>query len=760
MSKIPKLKTAIFDLESNGLLDTISKIHCLVIKDFETKEVYSFRSNESENTIEEGLKILENAELVVGHNIVSYDIPAIELIYNDFDLQTKIRDTLVLSRLVFSNQKQYDFRLYERKALPGYLIGSHSLDAWGYRLGYHKGDYKKEKEKEAKKLGITDKQEIHEYVWGSWNQEMEDYCVNDVEVTEKLYEQILEQHFPEEPIISEHQIHDLMAEVERNGFPFNLAEAEKLAEKLEEEMEVLKEETIAEFGRWYAPAKKVIVSPLWDDPKGINRSKDYAEPPIQYETYEEEYIEKDVPYKYCSETGDPIAFRDKKKVRQIETDEILWECDYSHKIWASPMIPKRSTTPKDSSKPRTGKGRAYSKVTLKEFNPLSRHHIIDRLTIIYGWVPTEFTETGQPKVDDSVLRNLGETIPLAEKLAELFYLKKRLGQIRDGKEAWLKHVKNGKIHSYTNTGGTVSGRCSHSHPNLGQVPAVKVLKHKDGKIWKGDKVKDIPKENYIVDMNKPPNRKGERPAIITGRDGDHGYECRKLFNVPEPFIQIGCDLSGIEGRMLAEFSYQYDNGHLANIILNEDIHKYNMLAGDLPTRDHAKTVFYALIYGAGDKKLGLIVEPLEEEHIQQSLGRQIRRKLMRALPGLNALNNEVSREAGKNWIAGIDGRRIAVRSKYSALNTKLQSAAALIAKKWVLLTRDYMEDEGLDHGWDYDYALLAFIHDELQAGVHNKYHKLYQKLVMQAAADAGTYFDIEIPVDSECKVGSNWAECH
>jgi hypothetical protein len=147
----------IFDAETDGLLRQVTVCHCLVIKDADTGQVWRFRKNKREDTIAKGLAMLDSADLIFGHNIVSYDIPMFEKLFG-WSPQAKIRDTLVLCRLLFPDQKDKDFRLHEQGKLDGKLIGSHNLESWGQRTGLYKGDYKKKKEAEGNRARHSPRQ--------------------------------------------------------------------------------------------------------------------------------------------------------------------------------------------------------------------------------------------------------------------------------------------------------------------------------------------------------------------------------------------------------------------------------------------------------------------------------------------------------------------------------------------------------------------------------------------------------------------------
>ena len=726
MPKHPKIKTAIYDLETNGLLGysdyykwdvrfgtprpPMNRIHCLVIRDYERKITYVFRDNGVEDTIQDGLEMLEEAEIVVGHNIVQFDNPALAMIFQDVCFQGIVYDTLPMCRMIFADQKDKDFRLAERGALPGALIGSHTLDAWGHRLGLHKGDYVKDCE--AKGMDP----------WESWNQEMEDYCVQDVAVSVLLYERCLRMDWAKSAIIMEHEIHDLMGRQERNGIHFNVDLAKALERALREETVKLEFKLIEHFGKWWAPEKKRIVKQQWEWPEGF-----VPEKPPTYKDIRPEHGE-----------------------------------DMSRAVWAEVTVPKGNRKLKDKLHPgcliHYNNDAPYCKIDWKEFNPGSRQQIVERFTTVYNWHPVDFTEAGRPEVSDDVLRTLGDAIPMAIPLAELFYYNKRLGQLADGKNGWLKKVSpEGKIHHYCNTGGTISGRASHIGPNLGQVPRVVFVP-----------VTDEKGEVVLKANGKPEMRIGK------GREGDHGWDCRRLFYVPEPWWMVGADLEGIELRCFGEQLAKYDGGAYLELVLSGDIHTYNQNVAGLPTRDHAKTFIYALIYGAGDIKLGSIVDPLLDEEEQRRIGKELRNRFMSGIPAFARLVADIQRQAKLGFIPGLDGRKLWVRSKHAALNTKLQSDAALIAKKWVLLTEQILEEPEqfrpflsqieveippLKHGWDGDFAHLLWIHDEEQLAVRDHVPEV-MKITEGAAGLAGKFFGYGCPIAAKAKKGHTWADTH
>lgn len=590
----------IFDLETNGLLDDVTTIHCMVIKDTETNEVSSYIGSH----VSLGLDRLQDADLLVGHNVIKYDIPVIEKLYPRFKVdKSKVFDTLVATRLIWSNIKDHDVKLMREEKLPKKLYGSHSLEAWGHRLGNYKGDYKGG--------------------WETFSQEMLDYNIQDVEVTDTLYQKILSKEYSRTALELEHGVAWLMAKQERNGFHFDTPKAALLYSKLVQRRGELERELKDYFGSWVVQLPDFI-------PQVNNKKLGYTK-------------------------GVPV-----KKSKTIE------------------------------------------------FNPSSRDHIADRLINLYGWKPIDFTEGGKPVVDENVLSTLD--YPPCKLLTEYLLIQKRAGQLSEGQQAWLKCEKNGKIHGSVNSNGAVTGRATHAYPNIAQVPS---------------------------------------------GGSQYGPECRELFTVPSTWFLVGADASGLELRCLAHYMAKWDGGKYGDVLLNGDIHTANKEAAGLAERNQAKTFIYAFLYGAGDAKIGTIVGG------DAGAGRKLKHKFLRSLPALGRLVEAVQEASKKGFLTGLDGRKLHVRSSHAALNTLLQSAGALICKKWLLILEEDLQAAGFKHGWDGDYAFSAWVHDEVQIACRTKeVAETVAKLAVDAVRKAGEAFEFRCPLAGEAKIGRNWSETH
>jgi DNA polymerase-1 len=326
------------------------------------------------------------------------------------------------------------------------------------------------------------------------------------------------------------------------------------------------------------------------------------------------------------------------------------------------------------------------------FNLSSRQQIAQRL-IREGWKPRRRTEHGQPIVDETTLSSLD--IPLAKKIARYLLLQKRVTQIN----SWIEKVHpDGRVRSGYRTLGAITHRMSCVTPNLQQVP---------------------------------------------GPQSEYGPECRECWTVAPGRTLIGTDLAGIELRCLAHY---LDDKDYTEELINGDVHTRTQRLAGLPTRAGAKTFTYALLYGAGDAKLGTIVGGGAAE------GRAIRQRYLRGMPSFDHLQRRITRESGSGHIRGIDDRMLRVRSEHAALNTLLQSCAAVVAKLWLVRVHEHLPAGAF---------IVAMIHDELcietDSSVSPEHIGQISKDAIQHVAGV---LDFNCPLDCDWTVGNNWSETH
>ena len=363
-------------------------------------------------------------------------------------------------------------------------------------------------------------------------------------------------------------------------------------------------------------------------------------------------------------------------------------------------------------------GHEYQKIKVVEFKPSSRLHIAKVMQERFNWRPKEFTPSGQPKIDESVLNGIDN--PEALLLKEYLLLDKRLGMLSEGRQAWLKQVKEtdvGYTIHHSCRPGPITHRMQHSHPNLAQVPA------------------------------------GRSP---------YGNDCRALFTVPKGWLLMGADVSGLELRTLAEEMTPWDDGEYAKVVVDGDVHTLNQNLVGLDNRDDAKTFIYALIYGAGNEKLGTIKDDKAKgERKLKRLGKAARKGLEDGLPALVKLTKAVRAQyKQKGFVRLLDGRRAYPRAEYTALNTKIQGNGAIICKWWVVLFAEKMEAAFGPQGWNGKWAALGFIHDEIQIAVRPEIHEEASRLALEAIAEAGILLGVTIPLAGKVTFGANWKETH
>jgi len=533
---------------------------------------------------------LEGDFPVVGHNLIGFDIPVLEKLWDITVDKSRVQDTLVMSRLANPQRE-----------------GGHRLSNWGEILGFPKGDHSD---------------------WTCLSPEMIAYCIQDVRVTAKAYNKMkLElRKFSPESIDLEHEVQWITQEQIRNGWLLDMRHAMDLLATLKERKLVVEDEVHKVFKPKWVDVKQVV-------PK---TKKDGS----------------------LSKVG--LTDEEYQKVQQ------------------------------------SGDRTPFMRKMLKPFNLGSRQQIGEYL-MDFGWEPCKLTPTGQPIVDEAVLSTVKD-IPQAALIAEYLMLQKRVAQV----QSWVDEANpdTDRVHGYVNTNGAVTGRMTHSKPNLAQVPA-----------------------SY----------------------SPYGKECRQCWIARDGYKLVGFDASGLELRMLAHYMNDKD---YTNEVINGDIHTANQNLAGLESRDQAKTFIYALIYGAGDEKIGSVVEGNRDE------GKRLRERFLSGNPAFKSLKGRIERAAGKGFLKGVDGRKIFLRHKHAALNTLLQGGGSILMKQGLVLLEDLLKLNAID------YKFVANIHDEWQIEVKESQAEFTGQLAVDSLIKAGEHLKLRCPMDGEYKIGGNWSETH
>ena len=596
----------IFDIETDGLYDQATKTFCIVIYDVTRAETFAY----GPDRIDDAIAHLATADVLIGHNIIFYDLPVLQKLHS-FVAKARIIDTLICTRIIWPKEKLYDLDIEQYPNVPTKIRGNASLKAWGWRLADNKIEFK----------------DFSEY-----SEEMLTYCKQDVQVTLKLYKHIVKEKYPESALRLEHDFALAINKQIRAGVPFDVDACLDLVDNLRRKKVELEEQ----LKQIFPPIKHKT----WFTPKVNNAARGYV---------------KDVP---------------------------------------------------------------FEKTIIEEFNPGSRKQIVERLKSKYGWEPEKTTEKGNPILDDEVI----EKLPYSEAkpLAEYMLIKKRLGQIEDGNNAWLKLVNNntGRMHGDVITNGCITGRASHRHPNMGQVPA------------------------------------GYSP---------YGKECRALFHAPQGWNMIGIDAKALELRCLAGYLAYWDQGEYAKLVINpeSDIHTINQKLFGVETRDIAKRLLYGMLYGCGAVKAGTIIDPNEKDEIVlRNLGKTAINSFLKGVPALAELKTKIeSYILTRQHLIGLDKRVLYCRSPFKGLNVLLQSAGAILMKQVVITIHKNIETNlSLPHGQEWEQVLM--VHDEVQLVCNPKYTEQIREQAMLAFPQAQEFFEFLCLIEGDSRVGSDWSATH
>lgn len=610
----------VFDIEADGLLPEITTIWCIGICDVAEKAVQSYSDMDSSlPSLKEGIERLAAADRIIGHNVIGYDIPAIQKVCGVHLNIEAAWDTMVVGALVEPTRR------------------SLALKTYGEQFNFPKGEYDD---------------------WSGYSAEMRAYMEQDVLVTLKVYEYLqsrlnhmFRNGYDFRPAIQlEHKVQQALVAQSLHGFRFDVKAAEQLEVKLTNDIDKLNITLEKVFRPLIRPVKG-----NWDF----------------------------------------------KRRNWVKADEF------------TPAV--------KNSRMNYSAGASLTRCKIEPFNPSSREQVAIRLNQEYGWVPLEYTNDGRPKLDEGTLSDLD--YPEASLLRDYFKKTKQLGMLSQGRAAWLKLHKNGRMHGYVRSCGARTHRMSHRAPNMAQV----------------DKSRDM----------------------------------RALFVPDVGQVLVGCDADALELRMLACYLYPFDRGAYGDAVLKgtkeqgSDPHTLNQKAVGLFSRDNAKTFYYAMIYAAGDRKLGEIIyndladadQPLPAKSKITELGKTGRTRIEKGVTGLGELIKKVQEEAEHKGAVRLPDGRSAETSVRSALNTLLQGSGSVLMKQALaIFYHELAPAEGLVHGEDY--SLLANVHDEQQMSARPEVADVVGGLFAMAINAAGKRLELPIAFSGDYAIGANWAETH
>ena len=697
----------VIDIEADGLLDTCSKMWCAVSFNLDTKETKVF-SDYTDSIVDGGtedfIEHLKECDQVIGHNFISYDKEAIRII-TGYEMTSEIVDTLLLSKLLH----------FTRYIPKGSGNGTrHSLATWGIRTGVAKP-----------------KQEQ----WEFWEESMLHRCQEDVKINVETYYKLIRE-IKEQPEIGkaikvEHEVAHISAMQVRNGWLLDQEKVLNNVEYLTEEIERLRLELEPSIPQKCTPKDPACT---WDQ---CNEKMD-------------NHWSK-VPATRLDHLQRPI-----KPVRMPHVPKILKDGRYDK--WTALWL---GISQEDAFGDRIVAG-PFTRI---EFKPvkLSQHKLIKEYLLKLGWKPTQWTyktdrtkkilrdERNQPlKNSPKITEDSFDSIPgeFGQNFARWSTLVHRLNTLknpRDDRKGWINVMReDGRISCDPDTLGASTGRMTHK--NLVNVPGTKAV---------------------------------------------FGKEMRQCFIAPEGKILIGADAAGAQLRLLA--GAMQDKEYLETIVsgveedeegnfVGSDVHTQNGLAAGLISRadvdwlrshgsddpdygtvhdrfvgcrGDAKNFIYGLLFGAGNAKMGILVNGGAKE------GGKLKDQFLNGFPKLKALIKKLNDEfeyhketTKEGYINGLDGRRVYCDSKHKLLNYLLQGAEA-VYMKYVLVYADKLLRKN-----NVDARLLVFMHDEINYEVSPKNLNKAKKILSHAFSKVGDSLPIGCKMASDPKVGKNWYEIH
>lgn len=703
-------RACVFDLEGNGLLranakaQKVTKLHCAVSIDTATGEIFQWRPWE----LEEAARFLSECHALIGHNILDYDLRALELLYPGWVRPAQVYDTLVMVRVIWPADTLWgtDLDLAGRGKMPPQFVKAHSLAAWGFRLGNYKGDY--------------------HGPWDVWSEEMQVYMVQDAVVNLDLWRRITSKIgwtvggqgayvWPALAFEIEHECARIILEQEETGFAFDREAAIALSAQLQNLKVSLEDGLVDHFGSWWQVVEEKTQA------KTVNRKRP-------------EFPDVTIPR--FGAKGQPL------------------------KPYVGPPIET------------TFEGSTFTRIDRITFQPSSRDHLGQRLKVQYGWKPSKFGANGKPTVDETTLKEIPEkNLPpaLRKTLLDYFVVVKTLGQLSVGRKSWLTFCSDdGRIHGRMNTAGAITGRGIHMDPNLGQVPGVEVRKEDHSLVLGIEGGFGAECRSLFMASTAIMSPNGE-DWELTGIDAS-SLELICLGQYLQPldggaFLARVCDpnrdphsehaeLTGLGRYDTKTVTYAYVYGASAGRVGEELIISEEEIVPLLNYKGLPQ-LLTSLRRRLGDD----YVEPDDMGKARLAKGRIVILKFEKGIPGIKDLKDNVTATAEqRKWLKGLDGRKLYVRKAHAALNTLLQGAGAIICKLWMVLVHRRLKAAGLLHG--IDYRQVAWVHDELQIEHRPGLGAVIGEIAKDAIREAGEILQMHGPLRGEAKTGRNWKETH
>lgn len=686
-----KDKTLVIDIETNNLLADMldfssfpyklkpdAKLHVVIIRDAYTDELFVAEGDKiTKDWMKESLK---DCKYLVQHNGIKFDLICLKLFgvldysigYLDepdtiFGEEVKIIDTLILSRLFNPDR-----------------FGNHALESWGERTGCAKMDFRGE----CIKRGLIPKDSPKGYEFKNYTPLMTEYCILDTEVGKRTFFALVQEKGDykgwDRAIKMEHKLADLAIRRESLGFWFDKELAIKCVEDLTHKMEELQNR----------------VNPILP-PKPMTKGElsNFTPPNTQF-------LKSGKPSTHI------IKFAKRVGAKILENQDEKYFIEFEGNTYELPFnFPLKTHIPADIS---------------------NLDHVKGTLIDIYNWIPIEWA------IRDFTKDSKKTSLPYEKRITAF---ERWLKETEDGKYKKLRleiAFKDNKVKDVESLRGKIIERLNGEFPvRLPTSPRIRTgvekelcpnltklgeqvefandfalfltYKHRKSCIAGGE-IEDMdfeteePLSGYLS-MYREEDGRVPTPAIEIGASTNryrhigvanvarassiYGKEMRSLFGCGKNFVQTGFDFSSLEARVQGHYVKKYQFGEeLAESLVAEkpdDIHSVNSRKLGID-RGTVKSVTYAILYGCSPKKLEDMLG------YDSKKAKQFYDDYWDAVPALRDLKKAVEDfwdSNGKDWIPGIDGRKLNTRSKHSLINLLFQSCGVIAAKYvTVILMRD------------------------------------------------------------------------
>lgn len=620
-------KTLVVDIETDGLYEDVTQIHCIAIKEkgSSSTDIYHNSNFEGAGTVDDAIQKIQQADLVVGHNWIDYDARIIKKLYPGFKINIdKIRDTYIRSRMFDPHRQKHPNCPVSKTTEEGRRsIGAHGLENWGYIVGRGKVEHED---------------------WSRLTEDMLHRCIEDVEITDLVDNYLKKEarsHDWSQAETIEKWFRFILSEQESYGVLADKNQIDWCLEQLDTQIQQIDKEVLPLIPKTITRTDKVT--------KGLKADGTLTAYNLKYFDGLQNIVCGD----YCKVSIQPINLQSTTQVKEYLLTQGWQPDEWNYKKDGKKIIKDKNGEPIKLS--------------------------------------PKITESSLETIEGNVGKLIGKRITI----------KHRYSQIKGWKDS-LRH--DGRISAGGNSVGTNTARVTHRT------------------------VVNVPKAEESVFFGK---------------------EMRSIFTVADGYKMVGADLSALENRVAAHYTYPYDHGEFALRVLKEDPHQY--IADQLGiTRSQAKGINYGIMYGAGIAKIqSMLGCSYNEAQAQYN-------RWWDANPALKTLRERIkialSRHPG--WIKGLDGRKIYIRSEHSAMNALFQSAGSIINKMSTILIYKRMRAENIDG------HMVINMHDEIQAEINKKDVDKYSQIVLQCYKDVGKYFNLNVPIEGETKIGDNWCETH